>query len=151
VDRSNLIGVAVFVVIGLGLLGGGGQCASVILHERSERASHERWPHVDGRIAGVTEARDGHGERFYWTTTEWTGPDGHTYETRGSSHLSTRSVGEVVPMRYDPADPSHAERIDAGSEDWMPALILGTMGTVFLGIAFRVTRDTLRRARAAKR
>jgi hypothetical protein len=145
-DRSNLIGSAVFLFIGLGLLSASGYAANSILAERQARLEREGWPVVEGTVTQVYAGRDQAGETSYRTTIEWTGPDGQRHEQISYPGRScSLTEGQRLPMHYDPADPSRASR-EGGSEDWMVCLILAAMGLVFAGIAVRVTVDAWRRA-----
>lgn len=129
------VGRVAFALIGLGLLAGAALAGWFAWQRHLELATHADWPRVDGVVASVGEARDGQGELFYWTTVSWSGPDGVEHEYQSAAG-SAEQVGAIVPLRYDPANPAVAESPDA-RETWFPAMILGAMGSVFLGIAAR--------------
>lgn len=71
----------------------------------------------------------------YAPVVTFTAPDGN--DTRFDSAISSGSpdyaVGQSVPVRFDPADPSHAE-IDAFIPLWFPFIIMAVLGTCFVAL-----------------
>ena len=136
---------AIFLLVGLGMLGGavysfvttwrfiGGAIAA----EGVVIALEERWSSADGdytyfpQVAFETEDR----RRF-----EFTGDTG--------SQPAAFDVGETVRVLFDPARPETA-RIDSFFQLWLLPLILGGLGTVFSGFGLAATlsmaRESVRR------
>jgi Protein of unknown function (DUF3592) len=140
---------AIFLLVGLGMLGGAiysfvttwqfiGAAATA---DGAVIALEERWNSADGgstyypRVAFETEDR-----RRY----EFTGDTG--------SQPAAFVVGERVRVLFDPARPE-AARIDSFFQLWLLPLILGGLGTVFSGLGLAATLSVVRDSagRAGKR
>lgn len=123
--------VWVFPLVGLGLLAGAGLAVWMELSFR------QRAVEAEGRIVQMIprSSTDSDGHR----STTWTPvfvfrlPDGKEMRVVAgySSSPPCCTVGEVIRVRYDPADPSRAQM--AGFlASWLVATILGGIGLVFL-------------------
>jgi hypothetical protein len=84
---------------------------------------------ANATVVGVISTQSGQG-MAYITTFEFTVGD-NTYEIKSvpQGTRSTYRAGQVVPVRYDPANPSHAQL--AGFRE----LWLGPLGLIVLGLA----------------
>lgn len=118
---------AIFLVIGLGLLGGGAYSGVSTSDFLGNAVSA---PGVVIDLEARWDSDDG-GYTYYprvWFATE----GGRPYEFTGDGGSSPASfdVGEEVRVLFDPADPSQA-RIDSFMQLWFTPLLLAGMGTVF--------------------
>lgn len=129
----------VFLVLGLGLLAGAGAAAWF------ELAFRQRAVETDGRIVQMLQrtSSDSSGRR----STNWTPvfayrlPDGREVRVTASFSSSPPccKVGDVVRVRYDPADPMHG-RMTGFMSSWLMTVILGGLGAVFALVGLVVAR-----------
>lgn len=126
---------AIFLVIGLGLLGGGAYSGVSRFDFLGNAVSasgvvidlEARWDSDDG---GYT----------YYPRVRFATEGGRPYEFTGDVGSSPASfdVGEEVRVLFDPADPSKA-RIDSFMQLWFTPLLLSGMGTVFASFGLWAT------------
>ncbi len=82
-----------------------------------------------GRIVEIKEVRNPQGGRpDRFPVIEYSGP-GERSHRFVLEFTGVGSVGQTVPVRYDPADPSRAEWVDhPGRWMWAIPVVLGTVG-----------------------
>lgn len=125
----------VFLLIGLGLLGGASFAAWSEISFRGAAAE------ADGRVVelrpSTSRDRDGRVSTTYAAVFTFTLPDGRVVRVAPgtSSNPPCCSVGEVVRVRYDPQRPERAQMVGFLSS-WLVTLILGALGVVFTGVGF---------------
>jgi hypothetical protein len=120
VNRTVSLVAWVFLLLGLGLLGGGGVAASKV------KAFADRALSAEGT---VIELR---GSETYRPVVEFTAASGQrrTFAHGVSSSPPAFDVGERVTVLYDPEDPRDA-RIAGTFSLWFLPIVLGGMGAVF--------------------
>ncbi|HVR65971.1 MAG TPA: DUF3592 domain-containing protein [Verrucomicrobiae bacterium] len=126
-SRPSWLFTGIFLLIGLGLLGGGAYSGVSTFDFLANAVSapgvvidlEARWDSDDG---GYT----------YYPRVRFATEGGRPYEFTGDVGSSPASfdVGEEVRVLFDPADPSKA-RIDSFMQLWFTPLLLAGMGTVF--------------------
>lgn len=120
---------AIFLLVGLGLLGG-----SIYLTFDTRRALAEG-TRVEGEVIELLRSRDSDGDVTYRPHVRFTTLAGDTLEftsTMGSNPAAF-DVGERVVVIYNPASPRDA-RIDSFFQLWFAPLLLGGMGIVFTAV-----------------
>jgi len=129
----------IFLLIGLGLLGG---AAFLALDTRSDIARADK---ADGSVIDLIGERDSDGDTIYYPRVRYVTLSGTPVEFTGSvgSSPPAFAVGEPVSVLYDPAEPEQA-RIDSFFQLWFAALILGVIGLVFAAIGGGGTLVALR-------
>jgi hypothetical protein len=118
---------AIFLVIGLGLIGGG------IYSFLSTRAFLRQAVPAEGAVIDLTAAWDSEdGSYTYYPRVRFRTPDGRAVEFTSDVGSSPPAfeVGEPVRVLFDPANPARA-RIDSFVQLWLLPLILGGIGLVF--------------------
>ena len=127
----------IFPLVGLGLLAGAGLAVAMELSFR--RGAVE----TEGRIVQMIprSGTDGHRSRTWTPVFAFRLPDGKEMRVVAgySSSPPCCAVGEVVRVRYDPADPSRAQMAGFVAS-WLVAAILGGIGLVFLLVGLLVAR-----------
>lgn len=116
----------IFLLIGLGLLGGAGY---LVLDTRGDIARAET---AAGSVIDLIGERDSDGGTVYYPRVRYVTRSGETVEFTAAVGSSPPSfdVGEEVSVLYDPAAPEEA-RIDTFFQLWFGAVILGGIGLVF--------------------
>jgi hypothetical protein len=119
----------IFLLIGLGLLGGAGY---LVLDTRSDIARADT---AGGTVIDLIGERDSDGGTVYYPHVRYVTRSGETVEFTASVGSSPPAfdVGEPVSVLYDPAAPQEA-RIDTFFQLWFGSLILGGTGLVFIVI-----------------
>jgi hypothetical protein len=122
----------VYLVIGIGLFGGG------IYSFLSTRDFIGEAATTGGVVIDLERERDADGNDSYYPRVQFE-TNGRSYQFRGQvgSGRGTFKVGEQVEVLYDPADPYHA-RINSFLQLWFFPLFLGGMGVVFTAIGAAV-------------
>ena len=89
-----------------------------------------------GTVVELVTSRGSKGGTLYSPIVRWQPLEGEprTLRSRTASSPAAFAVGEQVTVLYDPDDPAEA-RLQAFSEQWLPATITGAMGTLFLLVA----------------
>jgi Protein of unknown function (DUF3592) len=121
---------AIFLLVGLGMLGGGAYNGVSTFHFLGNAVSasgvvidlEARWDSDDG---GYT----------YYPRVRFATEGGRPFEFTGNVGSSPASfdVGEEVRVLFDPAEPSKAS-IDSFMQLWFTPLLLAGMGTVFAAV-----------------
>jgi hypothetical protein len=139
----------VFVIVGMVMLATAGFLTFSTLRFL------DRSVHVQGTITAlvpITHSNDNqnsgnaqttYAPQFSFTTT---GGEAVTVTSHNSSNPAAFDVGESVSVLYDPGDAEQA-RIDSFWQLWAASIILGGIGTVFLGIVFAVALSLRARSR----
>lgn len=124
-----LIGL-LFLLIGLGVLIGG-----IVTTVRQSRRSAGRAA-TTGKVVGLVKRVFTPGSAgLYCPVVEFITQSGETvrFESDFGTMPASHSVGQSIPIRYDPADPQKAE-IDSATSHWLvPGCMIG-MGLGFLGL-----------------
>jgi hypothetical protein len=118
---------AIFLAIGLGLLGGG------IYSFVSTRAFLDNAVSANGAVIDLEAHWDSSDSSYtYYPRVRFRTENGEVHEFTGDvgSNPAAFDVGEDVSVLFDPANPSVA-RIDSFTQLWFTSLILGGMGLVF--------------------
>jgi uncharacterized protein DUF3592 len=121
---------AIFLVVGLGLLGG--SVYSIL----STRAFLANAISADGVVIGLEERWDSDdGGYTYYPRVRFQTEGGQFHEFTGDVGSSPPSfdIGETVEVLFDPAAPASA-RIDSFMQLWFVSLILGAIGVVFTAV-----------------
>ncbi|MBI1920778.1 MAG: DUF3592 domain-containing protein [Geobacter sp.] len=87
-----------------------------------------------GTVVHFHESRDSKSTTYAPEVT-FTGPDGTWVRFRSQIGRGSPAytIGELVPVRYNPQDPSQAE-INEGQTLWMPIIILFSLGIAFTAL-----------------
>jgi hypothetical protein len=119
----------IFLLIGLGLLGG---AAYLALDTRADIGRAET---AAGTVIDLIGRRDSDGDTIYYPHVRYLTRSGETVEFTGAVGSSPPAfeIGEAVSVLYDPAAPEEA-RIDSFFQLWFGAVILGGIGLVFIVI-----------------
>jgi len=132
---SQRVGILIFLVIGLSLLGG---AAALVVRNRNFEA---RSIATQAKVISVGKAQKPDGTFQYHGTATWSDRDGHAHPYEVYSESAGSYVeGQVLALRYDPGDP-YDVRSDSPS---YAGLVLGAIGLVFTGIAARAAVQELR-------
>jgi Protein of unknown function (DUF3592) len=118
---------AIFLTVGLGLLGGG------VYSFVSTREFLGNAVSADGVVIDLEERWDSDDSSYtYYPRVRFATETGQPYEFTGDvgSSPAAFDVGEGVRVLFDPADPSSA-RIDSFMQLWFASMILGGMGLIF--------------------
>jgi len=118
---------AIFLTVGLGLLGGG------VYSFMSTREFLGNAVSANGVVTDLEERWDSDDSSYtYYPRVRFETETGQAHEFTGDVGSSPASfdVGEEVRVLFDPADPSGA-RIDSFMQLWFVSLILGGLGLVF--------------------
>jgi hypothetical protein len=136
--------LGLFLVAGLGMLGGAGYLVADTRHDIAVGASAE------GVVIDLILSRDSDGDDTYYPRVRFATPTGESVEFTGSvgSTPAAFDVGEAVAVLYDPADPQDA-RIDSFFQLWFGPLILGFLGFVFTAIGGGAVVAALRSGRGS--
>jgi len=128
----------VYLVIGIGLFGGG------IYSFLSTRDFIGEAATTGGVVIDLERAQDADGNDSYYPRVQFE-TNGRSYQFRGQvgSGRGTFKVGEPVEILYDPADPYHA-RINSFIQLWFFPMFLGGMGVVFTAIGAAVASGDAR-------
>ncbi|WP_167760184.1 DUF3592 domain-containing protein [Paraburkholderia pallida] len=123
--RTTTIIGAPFFVFGIGFLSLG----IWLWHSDARFAEHA--VRTQGKVTDLIAGRDSKGNLSYHTQFEFTTPDGQRLRATGSAGTSSPdySLGDTVPVLYDPADPEDAE-IDSFLERSFGALIVSLLGSI---------------------
>ena len=115
-----------FAVLGIGLLVGGW-----LMYRRTTRFL-DTATSTTGTVVANQRRIDSDGTTSYPPEVRFTAPAGDTIEFRssGGSTSSMYSIGERVPVLYDPRNPGDAE-IRSFTTLWLFPLILGARGVAF--------------------
>ncbi len=121
--------VGVFLVVGLGMLGGAGYLFVDTRHDVATGVS------ADGVVIDLIAERDSDGDNVYYPRVRFLTPAGEPVEFTGSvgSSPAAFDVGEPVAVLYNPSAPRDA-RIDSFFQLWFAPLILGFLGLVFTAV-----------------
>lgn len=120
--------VAIFLLVGIGLIVGGGFAAkdTIDLRNVADR--------VQGTVVGVEESHDSASGTTYAPVYEYV-VDGETYRHSASvSSSSHPQMGKVETLLVHPDNPSKVKS-DTFLDQWFLAAILGGIGTVFFVVA----------------
>lgn len=118
---------AIFLTVGLGLLGGG------VYSFVSTREFLGNAVSANGVVIDLEEHWDSDDSSYtYYPRVRFQTEGGQAYEFTGDvgSSPAAFDVGEEVRVLFDPADPSGA-RIDSFMQLWFVSVILGGLGLVF--------------------
>jgi hypothetical protein len=118
--------VLIFLVIGIGLLGG----AIYLAHDTRQFVATASI--ANGEVIDLIESRDSDDDPVYRPRVRFQTPDGVVREFTSTvgSNPAGFYVGEGVDVMYDPRQPSDA-RIDTLFQLWFAPMLLAVMGTVF--------------------
>lgn len=124
--RPPAVVMAIFLLIGLGMLGGAIYLYFDVRHAIAVAAV------ADGRVIAIEESRDSDGDYTYYPRVRFHAGTGQQIEFTGDvgSNPSGFAVGEAVRVCYDPSNPDDA-RIDTFMQLWFMPLLLGGIGTLF--------------------
>ncbi len=131
---------AIFLLVGLGMLGGGIYSFVTTWQFIGGAAA------ADGVVIALEERRSSaDGDSSYYPRVVFETEDRRKYEFIGDtgSRPAAFDVGERVRVLFDPARPE-AARIDSFLQLWLLPLILGGLGTVFSGFGLAATLSLLR-------
>ena len=125
----KLLPFAIWGLIGLGLLAG-----SAFFFWRDHAFKKRSLP-AEGKIVSVTPYRNpSSGEQRYDSLVEWTDRAGGAHSFTMTSSSNSRTLGDVIAVRYDPDNPADYRRGGVS----MAGVILGIIGAVFIGILIRM-------------
>ena len=123
-----------FGLASLGLLAG-----AAWSYVKSQRTLQSRVP-TNGTVVEIAQ-RPGNRGYIYCPVVEFTAPSGETirFTSEFGSRPAGHTVGQVVAVRYDPADPQKAE-VESDMSTWLGPLVFGVMGLIAccLSVAFIV-------------
>jgi hypothetical protein len=121
--------VGIFLLVGLGMLGGAGY---LFVDTRQDVA---RGAHADGIVIDLIAERDSDGDDVYYPRVRFLTPASEPMEFTGSvgSSPAAFDVGEAVAVLYNPTDPRDA-RIDSFFQLWFGPLVMGFLGLVFTAV-----------------
>lgn len=121
--------VGVFLLVGLGMLGGAGYLFVDTRHDIATGVGAE------GVVIDLIAERDSDGDDVYYPRVRFATPAGEPVEFTGSVGSSPPAfdIGEAVAVLYNPSDPRDA-RIDSFFQLWFAPLILGFLGLVFTAV-----------------
>jgi hypothetical protein len=127
-SRGGLLGILVFLIVGLVCLGLG------IFFAVRTWSFAEGAEHVDGSVTGLRYDNKGLAAPVIQYHVE-----GKTYEIHGTSYSRppAYSVGQIVKVMYHPDRPSDGQ-LDSFLERWLPTLVLTLFGLVFTAIGVGV-------------
>jgi hypothetical protein len=93
-----------------------------------------------GTIVDLVESRSSEGGTSYKAVVEFQTADGRSMKWTESmaSNPPAGDIGEQIPIKYDPKNPSRA-RIAKRFRLWFVSALLGLLGLLFLGIGAVLT------------
>jgi hypothetical protein len=123
------------MLAGLALLAGAAWAAFAELSFRA--GAHLAEARIVEMLPSTSRGSDGRNSTVHYPVFEFALPDGQAVRAVGPIGSGTPccEVGDIVTIRYDPADPRRAAQ-DSFEDSWMLPTVLGGFGTVVFGMGF---------------